>query len=180
MNTHTIRPTSPRANYRPQHLACMEARGVMPFDLLSPAAQSAAIANIRATDRHHHRESLAQTRSAIKANLDAAINNPHLIPALARRGKHVRRVERDDDYCRNYILQNLCEFSSDGQYRPLRTAAVNVCREIGLPPSSTAPEVREHFVALHTLQCRMGSPHQAKSPACDSSQHLARDVSCVD
>lgn len=134
---HTQASTA-RANYRPQHLANMEKRGVMPLDLLSPEAQQAAIKNIRATDRHLHRQAIASARKSIKNDLNGCINTPHLIPALACRSKHVRRVELDEEYCRRYILQNLCEFTADGQYQTMMVPAVNVA---SVPP---APRHTQH------------------------------------
>lgn len=131
--THT-QSHSPRSNYRPQHLAHMEKRGVMPLDLLSPEAQRAAIENIRATDRAHLSMAIASARKSIKHDLHGTINSTHLIPSLARRAKHVRRVELDEDYCRHYILANLCEFTPDGQYKTLMVTAVNVA---SAPPSTT-------------------------------------------
>lgn len=115
-----------RRNYRPQHLAHMEQRGVMPLDLLTPEAQLAAIENIRATDRFHYQQAIASSRAIIKSDLHAAINIRCFIPLLVRRANHLRRIERDEQFCRRYILENMCEFTPDGQYRPLIVQAVNV------------------------------------------------------
>lgn len=117
---------SARSNYRPEHLAHMERRNVLPLDLLSPDSQRAAVQNILATDQMHYRRAIQDARYQIKANLHAAINDPHLIPSLVRRARHLATIRRDERRCRGYILDNLCEFSADGQYRPLRTEAHNV------------------------------------------------------
>jgi hypothetical protein len=112
-------------NYQPAHLRHMAARGVACLDMLSPEAQEAAMKNIIATDRLHHRHDLNTAKSFIRLSLHGCINDPYFMERLRRRSVHIRRMERDADYCRHYILQNLCEFDAEGRFKPYRTEALS-------------------------------------------------------
>lgn len=115
-----------KLDYRPEHLAHLRERGHYCLDMLEPAAQEAALKNILATDRYYLGLMYQEAKSVLKSDLHAAINDPYFISRIRNRSAHVRRLGRDPEYLRRYVLGNLAEFSADGRYQPYRTIAINL------------------------------------------------------
>lgn len=83
---------------------------------LSDDAKVIARAQILQADREAITAQIQAFKAIITNNVHAAVNDRNTIPYLIRRKAHINRTMSNVAYMEKYILGNLCQFLSDGQY----------------------------------------------------------------
>lgn len=86
------------------------------YDQLPEGAKPAARQAILDDWENAVRRAKDRARAVAKANVNAAVNNPHHITSIARDLAFVRRLKSDTPHLEKHILGNLCHFLQDGAY----------------------------------------------------------------
>lgn len=97
---------------RPEHQEYLTKHGLFLLDQLPEQIQPIAIQNVIKAEHVGFLNNIKYARDAVKRDIHACINNRQFIRQLYSN----RQKLKSQDYCRKFVLSNLCEFKADGSY----------------------------------------------------------------
>lgn len=97
---------------QPLHQKFLTENSLFVLHQLPEKIQVVAIQNVLEAERKGFLVRIADARAAIKENLHACINNRYFIYSI----NQTRIKLRCPNYCRSFVMSNLCEFKADGTY----------------------------------------------------------------